>query len=59
MQRHGVLLTELQTDEFRKAARQETDPQLQTAFAATLGSLKPDLARTSEVLRGVKAIGGR
>ena len=53
MQRHGVLLTELQTDEFRKAARQETDPQLQTAFAATLGSLKPDLARSSEVLKAV------
>ena len=53
MQRHGVLLTELQTDEFRKAARQETDPQLQTAFAATLGSLSPDLARASQVLKGV------
>lgn len=53
MQRHGVLLTELQTDEFRKAARQETDPQLQTAFAATLGSLSPDLARASGVLKGV------
>ena len=53
MQRHGVLLTELQTDEFRKSARQETDPQLQTAFAATLGSLKPDLARASEVLKSV------
>lgn len=51
MQRHGVLLTELQTDEFRKAARQETDPELQTAFAAVLGSLKPDLARSSEVLK--------
>lgn len=55
LQRHGILLTELQTDEFRKAARQETDPQLQIAFAATLGSLKPDLARTSEVLKAVPA----
>lgn len=53
MQRHGVLLTELQTDEFRKAARQETDPTLQTAFAATLGSLQPDLARASGVLKAV------
>ena len=53
MQRHGVLLTELQTDEFRKAARQETDPQLQTAFAATLGSLNPDLVRSSGVLKAV------
>ncbi len=53
MQRHGVLLTELQTDEFRKAARQETDPQIQTAFAATLGSLNPDLARASGVLKAV------
>jgi hypothetical protein len=53
MQRHGVLLTELQTDEFRKAARQETDPKLQTAFAATLGSLQPDLARASGVLKAV------
>ncbi len=53
MQRHGVLLTELQIDEFRKAARQETDPQLQTAFAATLGSLNPDLARASGVLKSV------
>lgn len=53
MQRHGVLLTELQTDEFRKAARQETDPQLQTAFAATLGSLQPDLVRASGVLKAV------
>ncbi len=51
--RHGVLLTELQTDEFRNAARQETDPQLQTAFAAVLGSLNPDLARTSEVLKAL------
>lgn len=55
IQRHGVLLTELQTDELRKAARQETDPQLQTAFAATLGSLNPDVARTSEVLKAVPA----
>lgn len=53
MQRHGVLLTELQIDEFRKAARQETDPQLQTAFAAALGSLNPDLARAGEVLKAV------
>jgi hypothetical protein len=53
MQRHGVMLTELQTDELRKAARQETDPQLQTAFAATLGSLNPDLARASSVLKSV------
>lgn len=57
MQRHGVLLTELQSDEFRKAARQETDPQLQTAFAATLGSLQPDLARSSEVLKTVPSRG--
>lgn len=55
MQRHGVLLTELQVDEFRKAARQETDPQLQTAFAAALGSLNPDLAKASEVLKAVPA----
>lgn len=53
IQRHGVLLTELQIDEFRKAARQETDPQLQTAFAAALGSLNPDLARAGEVLKAV------
>ncbi len=53
MQRHGVLLTELKIDEFRKAARQETDPQLQTAFAATLGSLNPELARASGVLKAV------
>lgn len=55
IQRHGVLLTELQTDEFRKAARQESDPQLQTAFAAALGSLNPDVARASEVLKAVPA----
>ncbi|MBC7818280.1 MAG: HEAT repeat domain-containing protein [Planctomycetaceae bacterium] len=54
MQRHGVMLTELQTDELRKAARQETDPQLQTAFASTLGSLSPDLMRASEVLKAVQ-----
>jgi hypothetical protein len=53
MQRHGVMLTELQLDQFRKAARQETDPQLQTAFAATLGSLNPDLARSSAVLKAM------
>ncbi len=53
MQRHGVMLTELQTDELRKAARQETEPQLQSAFAATLGSLNPNLARASEVLKAV------
>lgn len=57
MQRHGVLLTELQIDEFRKAARQETDPQLQSAFAATLGSLQPDLARSSEILKAVPSRG--
>lgn len=53
MQRHGVMLTELQTDELRKAARQETDARLQIAFAATLGSLNPNLARASEVLKSV------
>lgn len=53
MQRHGVLLTELQIDELRKAARQESDPVLQSAFAATLGSLNPDPARASEVLKAV------
>lgn len=53
IQRHGNLLTELQVDEFRKAARQETDPQVQIAFAATLGSLNPDLARASDVLKSV------
>ncbi len=53
MQRHGVMLTELQTDELRKAARQEADAQLQIAFAATLGSLSPNLARASEVLKSV------
>ena len=55
MQRHGVMLTELQTDELRKAARQETNAQLQVAFAATLGSLNPNLARASEVLKSVPA----
>lgn len=53
MQRHGVLLTESQVDEFRKSARQETDPTLQTAFAATLGSLNPDLVRASGVLKAI------
>ena len=53
MQRHGVLLTELQVDEFRKAARQETNPLLQSAFAAVIGSLQPDLARSSAVLKAV------
>ena len=57
--RHGVLLTELQTDEFRKAARQETEPQLQIAFAATLGSLQPDLARASGVLKAVPPRGAK
>ena len=47
------MLTELQTDELRKAARQETDARLQLAFAATLGSLNPNLARASEVLKSV------
>jgi DNA-binding response OmpR family regulator len=53
LQRHGVMLTELQTDELRKAARQETDEQLQIAFAATLGSLNPNFARAGEVLKAV------
>lgn len=53
IQRHGVMLTELQTDELRKAARQETDPSLQSAFAATLGSLNPNLARASDVLKAI------
>lgn len=53
MQRHGVMLTESQTDELRKAARQETDARLQIAFAATLGSLNPNLARAGEVLKSV------
>ncbi len=59
IQHHGVMLTELQIDEFRKAARQESDPQLQTAFAATLGSLTPDLARASEVLKAVSPRRGK
>ena len=53
IQRHGVMLTELQTDELRKAARQETDPSLQSAFAATFGSLNPNLARAGDVLKAV------
>jgi hypothetical protein len=53
MQRHGIMLTELQIDELRKAAREETDPQLQTAFAAALGSLNPDIARASDVLKAI------
>jgi len=53
MQRHGIMLTELQTEELRKAANQETDAKLQLAFAATLGSLNPNLARTSDVLKAL------
>ena len=53
MPRHGVMLTELQTDELRKAARQETDARLQLAFAATLGSLNPNPARASDVLKSL------
>ena len=53
IQRHGNLLTELQLDELRKAARQESDPQLQTAFAATLGALHPDLRQATELLKAV------
>ena len=52
-QRHGVMLTELQADELRKAARQEADPQLQSAFAATLGALHPDLRQASKLLKAV------
>ncbi|MFM9959629.1 MAG: HEAT repeat domain-containing protein [Planctomycetaceae bacterium] len=55
IQRHGVMLTELQSDELRKAARQEANPQIQSAFAAVLGSLNPGLARASEVLKAVPA----
>jgi hypothetical protein len=53
MQRHGIMLTELQTEELRKAANQETDAKLQLALAATLGSLNPNLARTSDVLKAL------
>ncbi|HLQ43944.1 MAG TPA: hypothetical protein VK137_04380, partial [Planctomycetaceae bacterium] len=52
-QRHSNLLTELQLDELRKAAREESDPQLQTAFAATLGALHPDLRQATELLKAV------
>ncbi len=55
-QRHGVMLTELQTDELRKAARQESDPQLQIAFAATLGALHPDLRQARELLKAVPSL---
>jgi DNA-binding response OmpR family regulator len=55
IQHHSLLLTELQVDELRKAARQATEPELQTAFAAVLGALNPSLARSSEVLKAVPA----
>ena len=55
LQHHGVLLTEVQIAELQKAARQETDPKLQTAFAATLGSLHPDLRQATEILKAVPA----
>jgi DNA-binding response OmpR family regulator len=55
LQHHGMLLTETQTAELHKAARQETDPKLQSAFAATLGSLNPDLRQANELLKAVPA----
>ena len=55
IQHHGVLLTEIQTAELNKAARQEVDPKLQTAFAATLGALHPDLRQANELLNAVPA----
>jgi len=55
IQHHGVLLTEIQTAELNKAARQEVDPKLQTAFAATLGAMHPDLRQANELLNAVPA----
>ncbi len=55
LQHHGMLLTEVQAAELQKAARQEADPRLQTAFAATLGSMNPDLRQASEFLKAVPA----
>lgn len=54
-QRHGMLLTSQQADELRKSAREATAPELQSAFAAALGALHPDLRTASELLKAVPA----
>ncbi len=51
IQRFGVMLTEQRVLELRQAAAQETDATLKVAFAATLGSLHPDLRQASQRLK--------